>query len=200
MEMIQVKLIGLGALLIHNNRGANPLSKEAKAMKEVSSRKKKTDSDYTALARMDWESGLYLHDGIVALPARCIEKSFLNGARKSKNGKQFESGVFLDDDHCLLSYKGTKIYTSNRDSTLFPDPELDKFFAEHSWAEMVRVKQEQVLRTRPIFYDWSCSCRIIFDDNVMNRRTLVTCMEDAGRLVGLCEKRPRLGRFTIETD
>jgi hypothetical protein len=197
MESIKVKLVGLGALLIHDNKGANPLSKEAKAMKEQSGKRNKTDSDYAALARMDWEAGLYLHDGVVALPARCIEKTFLNGARKSKNGKQFESGVFLEDDYCPLDYKGLKIKTSNRNGT-FPDPELDKFFEAHSWAEMVRVGQQQVLRTRPIFYDWSCICTVLFDNSVLNQRTLLSCMEDAGRLVGLCEKRPRLGRFMVE--
>jgi hypothetical protein len=197
METVKVKLTGLGALLMHSNKGANPLSKESKAMKEQSSKRKKTDADYAALARMDWEAGLYMHEGIVVMPAQNIEKCFLLGARKSKNGKQFESGVFLEDDYCPLDYKGSKIRTSNRNG-VFPDPELDKFFQEHSWAEMVRVSQQQVLRTRPIFYDWSCECTILFDDNVLNKRTLLECASVAGRLVGLCEKRPRLGRFEID--
>lgn len=197
MDKVKVRLVGNGALLMHDNRGANPLSKEAKGMKGLQSKKKKTDSDYAFLARMDWEAGLYLHDGIVVLPGQNLEKSLIEGARKSKNGKQFEGGVLLEEDYCPLDYNGAKIKTSNRNGE-FPDPQLDKFYAEHSWQEMVKVSRNQVLRTRPIFYGWSCEATILFNDDILNKEVLLDCIRDAGNLVGLCEKRPRLGRFEVE--
>jgi len=197
MENMKVKLVGNGALLIHSNKAANPLSKEAKIMKELQKKRGKTDADYAILSRQEWEAGLYLYEGVAVMPAQNIEKTFLLGARKSKNGKQFESGVFLEEDFCPLSYNGPKIKTSNTNGA-FPDSELDKFYEHHNWKEMVRVSTQQILRTRPIFHDWSCNANILFDGNIINERTLLSCIQDAGRLIGLCEKRPRLGRFNVE--
>ena len=196
MQNIKVKISGNGAVLMHSNKGANPLSKEAKGMKDLQSKKKKTDSDYMALARMDWESGLYLNDGVVVMPAQNIEKCFIQGARRSKNGKQFEGGVLLKEDYCPMEYRGTKIKTTNRNG-VFPDPQLDNFCTEHSWQEMVKIGKNQVLRTRPIFYEWSCEATIMFDENILNERVLYACAVDAGNLIGLCEKRPKLGRFSV---
>lgn len=196
MENITLKIKGITPILMHSNKAANPLSKEAKAMKELQKKRNKTDADYMELARLEWEAGLHLYDGVVALPAINLEKCFLLGARKSKNGKQFESGVFIEEDYCPLDYRGTKINVKMNGH--FPNPELDPAFEEHSWAEMVRVSRQQILRTRPIFYDWSCSATVLYDSNIINRRTLLSCIEVAGMLVGLCEKRPRLGRFEVE--
>ena len=63
---------------------------------------------------------------------------------------------------------------------------------------MVKIGAQQVLRTRPVFHDWSVVMKIIIDEQVFDERTMISIIEDAGRFVGLCEKRPRLGRFTVE--
>jgi hypothetical protein len=39
---------------------------------------------------------------------------------------------------------------------------------------------------------------ILIDEQVFDERTMTAIIEDAGRFVGLCEKRPRLGRFAVE--
>lgn len=198
MQKKTFRLIGTNALLIHSNKAANPLSKEAKTMKPLQKKKNKTDTDYAEISRVEWEAGLYLHGGKVVIPARNIEKCFVMGARKSKNGKEFEGGVFVDIDNCPLSYKGPAIKTSNENG-IFPDPELDKFYPEHNWKEMVKVSRQQILRTRPIFYEWSLDVPVLYDESILDERTLQSCIEAAGRLIGLCEKRPRLGRFEVES-
>jgi len=197
MESITLKLTGKNQLLTHNNTAANPMSIEAKTLKEITSKRAKTDKDFESIARLEWESGLYLNGGVVAIPAINIERSILFGARKTKNGKLVESGVFADDDFCELSYAGTKIQV---DPSLheFPIAELDPFFDEHKDQQMVKIARNQILRTRPVFYDWSLKIKLLFDETIINKSILFEAAQTAGALIGLCEMRPRLGRFTVE--
>lgn len=197
MESITLKLTGKNQLLTHNNTAANPMSIEAKSLKEITSKRAKTDKDFERIARLEWESGLYLNNGVVAIPAINIERSILFGARKTKNGKLVESGVFAEDDFCELAYAGTKIQV---DPALheFPIEELDPFFDEHKDQQMVKIARNQVLRTRPVFYDWSLKIKLLFDETIINKSILFEAAQTAGALIGLCEMRPRLGRFTVE--
>jgi hypothetical protein len=196
MKEMKLKITGVAPLLMHDNKGANPLSKYAKGMKKLNGVRGKTPEQYEELARLDWESGLYLHHGTVKMPARCIEKCFLMGARKFKKGKQYESGVFLEEDFCELDYAGTKIKVL--DNKEFPTPELDKYYEEHNNIQMVKVGTAQIPRCRPIFHDWSFECTLLFDPSIIDDDTLLDACVTAGRLVGLLEQRPRLGRFTVE--
>ena len=195
METMKVKLVGTVPVIMHSNRAANPLSKEAKALKQLTSKRNKTDKDHEEIARIEWEAGLYLKNGVVVMPAQNVEKCFLLGARKSKNGKQFESGVYLSDLYMPMEYKGPKIRVTENG---FPNAQLDRFYPSHNWQEMVKVGTQQVLRTRPIFEEWSFACDIDYDSNIINEAVLMDCLKDAGKLIGLCERRPRYGRFNIE--
>lgn len=196
MKNLKLKVTGIAPLLMHDNKAANPLNSYAKALKSKTCKLKKTDQDYFDIARIEWEAGLYIHDGVVAIPARCIEKCFLLGARKSKLGKQYESGVFLDSDWSELSYRGSKIKASKSD--LIPNDGLDKFFEEHSDIQMVKVGTNQVPRCRPTFVEWSFECTLMFDPTIIEEANLLNACQDAGRLIGLLEQRPRLGRFVVE--
>jgi hypothetical protein len=198
MEELRVQLIGNAPLLIHNNRAANPLSDYAKAMKSLTSKRKKTDKDYEYIARLEWEAGLYLHDGIISIPARCLERCFLQGAMKMKNGPKYKAGAMVKDDFLPLSYKGSKIRISTGNGKEIPNPELDAYFDIHKHQDMVKVGNNQVLRTRPIFHEWRLDVTIMYDENIIDRRTLLESVQTAGNIVGLCEQRPRLGRFAVE--
>ncbi len=196
MNELKLKVTGTSDILMHDNKAANPLSKYAKALKKLTGTRPKTEEIYMSIARIEWEAGLYFHDNVVAIPARCIEKTFLMGARKSKKGKQYESGVILDEDWCPLNYSGEFINAEKSDK--IPNPNLDKFFPLHLDQQMVKVGTSQVLRTRPIFHNWSFTCTLLHDLSIIDEDVLFKACEDAGRLVGLLEQRPRLGRFTIE--
>lgn len=198
MEELKIKLVGTVPLLMHNNQGANPLSPYAQAQKALTSKKKKTDQDYMEIARLEWEGGLYMKNGVVVIPAKCLERCFMEGAKKSKNGKLYQSGAMVDDDFCELSYSGQKIKIQVNGTNPLPNPELDKFYKDHCHQDMVRVNMNQVLRTRPIFEDWSLVVTVLYDSAQIDDRTMLKIMEDAGHVIGLCEQRPRLGRFAVE--
>jgi len=200
MEQIKFKLTGESPLLMHNNRLANPLDKYSQEMSKKSGKRKKTIEDIWELARIEWEGGLYIDDGEIKIPQRVINKCFERGATKQKNGMLWKTGCFVEEDNCPLSYSGTKISVENSNEVL--NPELDKYFKNHIYQAMVKVGQATLLRTRPIFEDWSLEVTVIFDETVINRESLVQAAKDAGRLVGLCdwriEKGGQFGRFGVE--
>jgi len=198
MKMKKVSLLvkGIAPLLMHNIQGANPLGKVAQVMKPKTSKRNKTDVDYAEIARLEWEAGLYLYNGEVVMPAKNVEKCLILGARKTKNGKQFESSVFVEKDFMPLKYSGNKIKVSQNGE--FPNPEFNQYFEEHRDIDMVRVGKNTVPRCRPIFHNWSFELILMYDDSVIDKRTIIDCVQDAGRLIGLCDRRPRNGRFEVE--
>ena len=200
MEQIKLKLIGETALLMHNNRLANPLDKYSQAISTRSGKRKKTIEDIWELARIEWEGGLYFYDGEIKLPARVINKCFERGATKQKNGMLWKTGCMLLDDFYPFSYKGKAINVDEVDEV--PNPMLDEFFEKNMFQAMVKVGTASILRTRPMFEGWSCIVTVIYDNSVMNKESLIQAAKDAGRLVGLCdwrvEKGGQFGRFTVE--
>jgi len=200
MDQIKFKLVGETPLLMHNNRLANPLDKYSQEISGKSGKRKKTIEDIWELARIEWEGGLYLYDGEIKLPNRVINKCFERGATKQKNGMLWKTGCYIVEDYCPLSYKGTKISVDEVDEV--PNSALDKYFKKNMLQEMVKVGAASILRTRPLFEDWSCEVSVQFDESVMNKSSLILAASDAGRLVGLCdwrmEKGGQFGRFHVE--
>lgn len=196
MKELGFKLTGITPLLMHDNKTANPLNAYTQYMKPLTAKRKKTDKDYMDIARIEWEAGLYLHDGVVALPAENIEACFLRAAKRTKNGQNYQSGALVSEDWFPLDYRGPKIKIKQNGE--IPIADLDKYYEHFRHQSMVKVGGQQVLRTRPIFHEWSLAVSIMIDEQVFDERTMTSIIEDAGRFVGLCEKRPRLGRFTVE--
>ncbi|NDG19284.1 MAG: hypothetical protein EB117_13560 [Betaproteobacteria bacterium] len=56
----------------------------------------------------------------------------------------------------------------------------------------------RVMRTRPIFRDWSAIVEVEYEDSVVNEEQVVRWMSSGGTQVGLCDWRPKFGRFTAE--
>ena len=87
-KTIDFHIRGVAPLLMHNGQLANPMNKFAKAMKAVTSKRKKTDEDHIELARLEFLGGLYADDqGRAVLPGEVIEGTIVAGAKKTKKGK-----------------------------------------------------------------------------------------------------------------
>ena len=203
MKELKIKLVGQSPLITHNIRLANPLGEYAQAMKSLTGKRNKTDADLKEIAKLEWEGGLYLEDGVVVMPAKCLNSCFFEGAKKKKNGPKWRTGAILPSEHYPMEYNGAKINISvNGD---IPNPDLDKYYSNFNDQRMVRVGTGQILRTRPLFLGWSVpDVGIMYDENILDKRTLLQICEDAGYLVGLCEMRPgskgggTYGRFIVE--
>lgn len=186
-KTLNVEIVGIAPLLMHNGQTADPLNKYAKAMKEISGKRKKTEADYVELAKVEFQAGLYMGPDGPVLPSVMIEAVVVAGARKSKDGKLVQAGVIVEKNASL-------IYDGPRD---VPGLLADEAF----WhVAPVRIGQNKVIRTRPFFKEWSATLEIMFLDDVINERSLLTAVRAAGVYAGFGDGRPRFGRFALAQD
>ena len=54
-----------------------------------------------------------------------------------------------------------------------------------------------VLRTRPIFPVWELTFTLNYAEDVVNIDQIKQVVEDGGRLVGLCDWKPKFGRYEL---
>ena len=62
----------------------------------------------------------------------------------------------------------------------------------------VGLNGKRVMRTRPIFRAWSVVAEVEYEDTILNLEQVNRWVQTAGVQVGLCDWRPRYGRFTVE--
>jgi hypothetical protein len=61
----------------------------------------------------------------------------------------------------------------------------------------VRVQQNRVMRSRPLFRKWSCTFTVEFDTEVVNTEQVIEAIIASGRYEGFGDWRPKYGRFEI---
>lgn len=184
IEKIAVKIEGKTPMLMHNGMMADPLNAAAQELKKVSGKRNKTDQDHHDMARLEWYASLYTNeDGRIVFPGVNIDKAIIQAARKSRKGKQYESGVMVDGDPELD----------------FPDKNKDLEYIYNSGLyvdrRMVAVQKAKVARTRPKFSEWGLAFTIVFDNELVNGSDLCDILDLAGQLIGLGDYRPRFGKF-----
>ena len=109
-ENLKFRLTGVAPLIMHNGRMADPRDQYARAMKEISSKRKKVDADFEEMARLEWMGGLYLSDGAPCIPDYVLEAALIGrggAARSQKMGKEAAAGMFVMKNF-PLEYNGPK--------------------------------------------------------------------------------------------
>jgi len=185
---INVKLEGAAPIVLHNGQLADPLNEWARELSKVSRKKNKTEDDHLEMSRIEWLGGLYTdEDGDVCVPGEMIEAMVKKGAQKNKMGKLAEAGVLVDESP-KLQYEGR----------VKPD-KLDSLFGDKRFTLRVgvRVKQNRVMRTRPIFRKWSLDFALQFLPDVVSASELKESLEWSSKAVGLGNWRPKYGRFRV---
>jgi len=183
---------GVVPIVMHNERLADPLNEHAKALKTLTKKRNKTDEDHIATSHAEFVGGLYYDSKLGPLvPERCLERMLRDAASKSKQGKSVLSALIVTEP-AKLEYKGPR------------EPEALWQAKDKSGEQLfvlrasVSVGPRRVIRSRPIFRDWSLSFTVNYDENVLETRDVDGFVELAGRLVGLCDWRPKHGRFVVE--
>lgn len=171
-------------MLIHNGQTADPMNRFSKAMKEVSSKRGKTESDYAEMSHIEFMASLYMGEKGPVIPAANLEATIINAAKKFKEGVQAKAGMYVKSN-AYLKYDGPK------------DPE--KMFKDDRFRDVraVVIQRSKVMRTRAIFPEWEADVEVCFESSVTNESRVDEWMVCAGNLVGLCEMRPRFGRFDV---
>ena len=179
------RFTGVAPLLMHNGQLADPLNKFAQELKRFTSVRKKADDTHEKMARAEFMGGLYIDEkGRPAIPGECIEAMVVAAAKESKQGKDAKKAIVCDGIY-PLEYDGPKAAEALVGDERFHD------------RRRVKVGTSCVMRTRPIFNEWSLEVEIQYLPEVMNRSTLNEIIR-AAELVGIGDYRPRYGRFTSE--
>jgi hypothetical protein len=186
MEQIKLKIVGTTPLMFHADRLANPLLPESKAHRELTSKRKKTDDDHLAIARSEFIAGCYWNekDGFF-VPGQNFDATFLAGAKLQKLGTHWKRGALVVEDKIKLLHDGPT------------SPE--KLWESPSNVDCrgVKVGTAKVMRYRPVFLEWAATFSVAVNTDVINLNEAKKAIEDAGALIGVCEYRPRFGRFGV---
>lgn len=182
-QAVTYRLTGLAPLIQHNGQTADPTNKFAKAIKQISSKRTKTDADYEEMAHLEFLAGLYMDESGPVIPANMIDALIVAGAKKSKEGQTAKSGCFCLE-HAKLEYEGPRT-----DAELWADESFH-------FPAIVRVGTARISRMRPVFRKWAATVTLNIDNAVVNVARVDDWMAAAGTQIGLGDWRPQHGRFT----
>ena len=190
MKKLHITLNGTSPLIEHSPKCVNPLHPIAKAMKALTSKRKKTEDDLMAIADLEWEAGVYWEDSIgLVIPNECLAATFLAGAKMNKNGSAFQKYVHIMDSLAPLSIGEVQDYDKLKTDVRFRD------------VRSVCVQKSRVIRTRPRFNTWSCEFDMMYDETKIDTDAVILAVENAGSYIGLCEMRTMgYGRFAAAVE
>ena len=180
-------ITGVSPLILHNGMLANPMSEIVQQIKTISSKRKKTLDDHRELARLEWHGSFYVNDdGHPVIPGENIEAMLIAAAKKNRRGTDFKSAMICDGNW-KIDYKGPK--------------SLDALWKDENFRHqtMMTVQRARILRTRPMFRQWSLTFNVHYLPDIIDEADLRQAMDIAGSIIGLGDSRPRFGRFNVSS-
>jgi hypothetical protein len=197
LVQLAVRWTGTRPLIMHRGNLADSFDPWARKIKEISSKRKKTDEDSGELQRREFLGSLYYDQEIgIYIPTENVRACIVEGARVSKLGVQAETGIEViaygaNEAAIPFEYEGPKdpekLWNSRK-----KDGSSDFIFTRG-----VRVNQARIMRTRPRFHKWSIPFIVEIDTELLNPDQAIQAMIHAGLRKGLGDWRPRHGRFTV---
>lgn len=185
---------GGSALVMHNERLADPLDSITQAVQAVSHKRKKTLDDHAELARLEFFGGLYCEPDLEwplngkkhkpVIPAWNVLRCLQDGGKRHKRGVDVPRGVFPLTESAALDYDGPA------------DPAALWKDGGFALRKSVGVQRARTMRTRPIFNEWQAELMIEVDPVIFDLHNLETIWHDAGIYAGLGEMRPVYGKFS----
>lgn len=179
-------------LMMHNEQLANPFSPYTIELSKVAKKRGKSVEDHLAIAEIEFQGGLYFDkEAGPYIPARCLNKMLVMGARRRKLGKTFEQMVIVEREVNPVSYEGPR---SRKGLWEAVDAEGNRAFAD---MRLVGVNAARTLRTRPLFREWSCEFFVRVLDAAVNATDIEAAL-DAAQTIGILDGRPiYAGQFTV---
>jgi len=165
---MEVDIVGITPMLLHNGRTANPLDPFTKKMKALTSKRNKTDEDIQELLLVQWEAALYWDDEIgLHMPSENMFAAFYKGAKKFKLGTKCSAVSFP-------AHIGYPIITPNhKDLVMLKADEKNKFI------KTVVVQKSKTISCRPILHNWSMKFDLEFETSTIDAneiKTILVCM------------------------
>jgi hypothetical protein len=185
-----LKIVGVTPLVVHSDRLADPLDEHTQAVAEISKKRSKTLADHAEIAHREFLGGLYLDPELgPCIPSENLEKCLVEAARRHRLGKDVERGLQIEETMLQLGYDGPR----------HPE-ELWGERTRFAYRKSVGVSGRRVMRTRPMFPEWELTATLIVDESLLDESRVAQIVEEAGAYIGLCERRPKFGRFDAELD
>ena len=185
MKQLRITLKGITPLIMHSCQCVSALHPISIELKKYTSKKKKTEDDLLKISDLDWEGGLYWRDDIgVYVPAENIEATIINGAKSFRKGADIQKFCTVNDPWIPLDY-GRKMTK-------------DELRADYTYRDcrIMTVMRNKVTRTRPRFNRWELTFVLTYDSSRIDLETIKNAVEYAGAYVGLCDSRPKYGKFS----
>ena len=184
MKNLKVTWRGTTPLIMHSCQCVNPLHPISLELKRYTSKRKKTEEDLLRISDLEWESGAYWKDGLgLYIPAENVEATLINGAKVNKRGTDVQKYCDVTDLYIPFSY-GENLSKEE----LISNP-------EYRDVRVMTVMRAKVLRTRPRFDQWEISFNLRYNEEKIDLATIINAMDYAGNYVGLCDSRPKYGKF-----
>jgi hypothetical protein len=197
LVQLAVRLESTRPLIMHRGNLADSFDPWARRIKEISSKRKKTDEDAAELQKREFLGSMYYDPEIgIYIPSENVRACIVEGARVSKLGVQAETGIEViaygkNEAAIPFEYEGPKdpekLWNSRK-----KDGSSDFIFTRG-----VRVSQARIMRTRPRFSKWAVDFILEIDTELLNPDQAIQAMVHAGSRKGLGDWRPRYGRFTV---
>lgn len=192
METVVFRFSGAGSMLMHSDRGVNPLDPLTIELKKLTATRKKTEEIHGQVMRLEWELGMYFDAELGPyIPTTNLRNVIVEGAKFAKLGATVKRAVHVVDEFTRLDYEGPRDIETMWKAGSFRD------------VRSVVVGTSRVMRCRPVFRRWSVTFPLMFDAEVIERAALVSAAEQGGSLIGLGDFRPAnggpFGRFTVTT-
>lgn len=181
---LRLTLTGEAPLIMANGQLADPLNPIAQLLRQVAGKRYKTDADHEKIAEIEFLGSLWLDDRRPCIPSEAVEAAFVEAARRRRLGRAARAGLICPAN-APLQYEGPK------------NPEELWQCPEFRLRVPVRVQTSRVMRTRPMFRDWSATVELSFLPTLLNSREVIELLQLAGEQIGLGGWRPRFGRFAV---
>jgi hypothetical protein len=185
MKTTTLKIRGLTPLLMHNGQLADPLNEHTLALAKLTKKRNKTIEDHKEVSRCEWYGSLYLdEDGRPCLPGEVLEAALVEGAKRFKLGKVAKGGIVVADAG-RLDYDGPKT--------------ADDLWEHGGFLKRagVKVTTSRVIRSRPIFPEWSCTFDVQWDPLLVKDADQIAEIAESAGLTGVGDWRPKYGRFEV---
>lgn len=189
MRTIRCTWKGVTPLLMNNCQCVNPLHPISVAKKKLTGKRAKTEEDLVAISDLDWEGSLYWDKDIgLFIPSENIEACIRDGAKATRKGKDIVRAFDVQEMRIPLD--------------IGEDLTFDQLKADYRFRDVrqMKIQRSRVTRTRGRFDMWKVTFTARYDENLLDFQNIVDAIDFAGAYVGLCDSRPRYGKFaaTIE--
>nr|WP_232536055.1 hypothetical protein [Comamonas testosteroni] len=193
IRFLSATFTGINPLLQNNPQTVDRFNPYARAMKKINDKKtRRTDDDYLELKNIEVRSKIYWDDDMgIYIPANWVTAAIAANSFKSVKISKADvrSAVFVDGDKLKLTYRDMDKVKSPDDIVLNDGFRLDM---------TLKQGQVRVVKSIPIFHNWSFATDLEYDDEVIDAESMSTIINKVAKYGGFGDFRPTFGRATVE--